>query len=442
MAVERQSAVVLEENDALLRRLHGHGASLGVVRDFLSVARVGVRMLEEAPQELESQHPPHGRVDLGLCDFPLRQRLRQIGEGLPVRHVVVHAGMQRARGRVRQIAGHVMQRHELLDALVIGDHDALESPLVAQHVGQHPAVGMGRNAADLVVGGHHHLGVGLLDRRTELRQIHLQQRPLGELCRTHVRAGFRHAVSRHVLQRCEDAIGAERQRVTLQAAHLRNSHPAGDVGILAERLLDPSPARIAPQIDDRGQEKLHASCARLARDHGIDPRDERGVPGAGERDGLGEAGGVPRHEAVQAFAVKESRDAEASVIHRVVLHRVDEGDRLWNVTEDVLQRVIGFQGDAVAGPGDLADAVGEHTARLRRIEVAVGILDRALALPDAGNLRDLLLQGHAGEEVVDPRGNRCLRVLVDRFTGGAGCKAGERQAEGEGQRAGAPLRSR
>ncbi len=119
-----------------------------------------------------------------------------------------------------------------------------------------------------------------------------------------------------------------------------------------------------------------------------------------------------------------------------MLHGVDEGDRLRHVTKDVLQRVVGLPGNAVAGPGNLADAVGEHAAGLGGIEVAVGVLDIALALPDAGDLRDLLLQGHAREEVIDPRRDRRLRILVDRLVGGAGRRddACRRQCEDAGGR--------
>src|SRR6185312_7383282 len=75
LRLQRQSAVVLEKNDALLRLLHGERAGLRVIRDFLCMTGVRVRVLEESREELEAQDAAHRRVDLSLRDFPLRERL-------------------------------------------------------------------------------------------------------------------------------------------------------------------------------------------------------------------------------------------------------------------------------------------------------------------------------------------------------------------------------
>src|SRR6185437_763438 len=120
--------------------------------------------------------------------------------------------------------------------------------------------------------------------------------------------------------------------------------------------------------------------------------------------------------------------------YRVVLNGVDEVDRLRDVAKDVLQRVVGLERHAVARPGDLPDAVGEHATRFGGIEVALRILEVAFALPDAGHLGDLLLQSHPREEVIDPRGDRSVRVFVERLLRGAGAEAGERQRESSSRR--------
>ena len=106
------------------------------------------------------------------------------------------------------------------------------------------------------------------------RQIHLQQRAPGDLRGAYVGARLRDPVAGHVLQRGEDVVGTQWQGAPLQAAHFGDAHPAGDVGVLAESLLDASPARIAPEVDDRRQQQLDAAGARLARDHLVDARDE------------------------------------------------------------------------------------------------------------------------------------------------------------------------
>src|SRR6185437_3174570 len=121
--------------------------------------------------------------------------------------------------------------------------------------------------------------------------------------RSYISARFRHAVGGHMLQGGEDTVGPERQLIALQAAHLGHTQLTGNIGVLAECFLDASPARIAAEVDDGGQQYLYTPRTRLTRDNRVDARDERGVPAAAERDGLGEARGIARHEAMQPFPV-------------------------------------------------------------------------------------------------------------------------------------------
>src|SRR3546814_10209630 len=109
----------------------------------------------------------------------------------------------------------------------------------------------------------------------------------------------------------------------LQPLHRRNAEFADEAGVLAERLLDAAPARVARDVDDGRESEVHAACAHLARDQRVDVADEIGIPGRGEPDGLREGGRVLRRETVERFLVKEDGDAEAGVLARPFL-RSDE----------------------------------------------------------------------------------------------------------------------
>src|SRR3546814_12817516 len=83
-----------------------------------------------------------------------------------------------------------------------------------------------------------------------------------------------------------------RPPLPLQPLHRRNAEFADEEGVLAERLLDAAPARVARDVDDGRETEVHAACSRLARDQPVDVADEIGIPGRGTPDSLWQGGGV------------------------------------------------------------------------------------------------------------------------------------------------------
>ena len=77
---------------------------------------------------------------------------------------------------------------------------------------------------------------------------------------------------------------------------------------------------------------------------------------------------------------------------------------------------IGRAGD-LGRPRDLPDAVADQRLGAVRIERAVGPLNRRALIPDAEQLRDLLVDGHAGEQIRDTDVDRLGRVAIDRVLG-------------------------
>src|SRR3546814_7471474 len=64
----------------------------------------------------------------------------------------------------------------------------------------------------------------------------------------------------------------------LQSLDRGDAHLADEIGVFAERLLDPAPARIARDIDHRGQRLRHAARADFACGDHIGAPHQIGIP--------------------------------------------------------------------------------------------------------------------------------------------------------------------
>ena len=191
------------------------------------------------------------------------------------------------------------------------------------------------------------------------------------------------------------------------------------IGVFAVRFLDSAPARVAADVDYRGEGQLRATRPHLARGYRENASQQVRVPGTGERYRLWEARGVAGYVAVQAFLVEEDGNAQARVLHRVVLNRIHERYGLASVSERML---VGAAAAAnVTGAGDLADAGREDLFGFGGVEVAGGSQDLLLAIPDAGDLGDLLFQRHAGEEILHALVHGGVGIFVERLVVGGAC---------------------
>ena len=179
---QRQGAmVVLEQHDALPRRLQRHREVLGAARHPLRPLRIDVGILEQSEQEFQPQYAAHRPVDVLLSDQSALQRLRQALAVPPVaRRMVDHAhvgqvlvepGAQRRCRRLRCVGRHPL-RDQVAHRTGVADDNALEAPLVAQQLGQ--VVGAGRRRIAVIFGTfRHHPLRTLLDRLSPRPQHHL-----------------------------------------------------------------------------------------------------------------------------------------------------------------------------------------------------------------------------------------------------------------------------
>src|SRR5690606_37821477 len=126
--------------------------------------------------------------------------------------------------------------------------------------------------------------------RAERREERLAQFALAEPRRGDAVARLRLAESGHVLERGEDLARSELLALALQALDRGDAHLGAEERVLPEGLLDPPPARVAGDVDHRGERERRAVRAHLAADDRAGALDEVGVEGARQGNRLREAG--------------------------------------------------------------------------------------------------------------------------------------------------------
>ena len=137
-------AAVLQQHEGFARHLAGGLARFRRREGRVEMGRIDVRAVEQADAELGAQHPPDRLVDHAFRHPAGAHLVGQVLDVELAHHVHVDAGedrLARGLGAVRRDA--VVD--EFADADPVGGDEAVEAPLLAQHVGQKP--GIGRRAA-------------------------------------------------------------------------------------------------------------------------------------------------------------------------------------------------------------------------------------------------------------------------------------------------------
>ena len=203
---------------------------------------------------------------------------------------------------------------EVLNAVVVGDHRAVELPLAAEDVGKQPLVAGAGYAVDVVIRVHHRLGVRLVDRRFEGEQVRFAEFATTDVDRTPVFAPRAGAVAREVFQRRRDPVAVALKPVDVAAGHRRH-----EVRFLAERLLDAAPAEVARHVEHRRQRVCGADGLQPAPDRLRDRSHQGGRPRARHPDALRKRRPRGPHVAAQTLLVGDRRDTESSLFFEIPL---------------------------------------------------------------------------------------------------------------------------
>ncbi len=280
--------LVAEQHDRLGGGLAGEGA-VGRGCDDVRCDGRSIAVAVGGVAEHRRHRAGHARPDGGVGNGAL-------GDGLVEAGAPDHAGRHldvEARGDRR--AG-VAQAED-----PVADDEALEAPLVAEHVGEERGALAAPLAVDRVVRAHH-ARHPFVDDAPEVGQVHLVQRAVvdGDV---DSEAGVLHRVGGEVLDR--------RHHVALHPSGQRRAHLAEVVGVLAVGLLRPSPRRVAQGVHADPAVQVGAHGPQLAPDGIADALLEVEVPRGAAGHGDGEGGGVADHHTARPVAEGEPGDAEA-----------------------------------------------------------------------------------------------------------------------------------
>src|SRR6266480_8082860 len=135
----------------------------------------------------------------------------------------------------------------VVDRAAIGHDVAGKPPLAPKNGVEQQRAAAGGRPEHPVVGAHQGIRAGLADARFEVRQVALAEVPLAHDRVELMAEWLRPRVHGEMLH------GRDGLQVTgivaLQPADERHRDPAGEIGVLAVRLLASSPARVAKQVD-------------------------------------------------------------------------------------------------------------------------------------------------------------------------------------------------
>ena len=183
----------------------------------------------------------------------------------------------------------------------------------------------------------------------------------------------------------------------LDAPHVGDAKARGEEGVLPVGFLGASPARVAGQVEVRGEDLPDSHGAGLGADGFRDLPDKLLVEGRAQRDGLRKDRAPLVAQAMQRLADHEEGNAEARFPEEVLLDGVEplEGGLVGRLVR---------RAPSVAAP---------HRCGRVRVEAA-----------DKAHLHDFLAEGHPRKQILDARLHGRGRIPVEGLGLRNGCGRG------------------
>ncbi len=153
-----QSTVILEQHNGLTRSLESQLPVRGRIIFAYRNVVVGIlaRRVKHAELKTRGEEPRERAVDIGFRNEALFHRLAE--RMVRAAAVQIVASLQ-CVGGVRVVRRVMMAARNVGHSVAIGDHIAIELPIVAQVLLKQHGVGAVRRAIDGAVGAHHGIGV-------------------------------------------------------------------------------------------------------------------------------------------------------------------------------------------------------------------------------------------------------------------------------------------
>ena len=243
-------------------------------------------------------------------------------------------------------------------------------------ISRDPAIGQ---PVEVVVGVHDRGQSGLVDGGTERRRIDVAHRRGPDRDLAVVQPSERAAVA-------DEVLGAAVHALALHAPHVGDAHPADELGILAVGLLQPPPAGVSGDVEDRRQGEAGADRSDLPPDRRGHLLDQLGIPRGGQADRLGE----------RVAPGPISPDSASSWASAGMPRRVRSSRNRW-------MRSLA----SAAGPGSNPVLAMRATWPIpsERSSLHPALVEPAFdeqcRVPDAAELRAPLLERHLPEQLLD-----------------------------------------
>ena len=240
------------------------------------------------------------------------QKLRAVLVVETADHLHVNAsGESEARGLAP--VGGVAVRDHLLNGRVVAHDEAIELPLAAQNFRERERVPRRRHAVE-VVERTHQGAYASVHGGVEWRQIDFAQTLLAHVHCVVVAPRFGSAVCDEVFGAGDDAV-LRRVVRALKAAHACARERRAEVRVFARALCDAPPARVARDVNHRGESPVDASRARLCRGDMGRALGGRGV----EARGLAQGDWEDRSIAVNNVEAEDERNLQTRPLDRRAL---------------------------------------------------------------------------------------------------------------------------
>ena len=281
-------AFVLQEYKALASNSACLTAILFGV-DLLGIAcgvAVAVGIFKQSKLVLRFKDAATSLVDISLCGASLLEALGQCAYQAVAHHVHVQSCMQCQGTHLLQVA-HAVGNH-FVDAGVVAHYEAVEAPLLAQHVGQKPAVTCCRYTVDDVEAGHITAGTCIAGCLVGWK-IFVVHAPKAHVHGVVVTSCFGCTIEGKVLYAGHHGVGA--CEVTLLiAAHHCLGNTASEEGILTIAFRDTSPACIVADVNHWAERPADAVGCGFLGSNLCRTLDGFHIPGARKAQRNGEDG--------------------------------------------------------------------------------------------------------------------------------------------------------
>ena len=198
-------------------------------------------------------------------------------------------GVHKANGGVRAGGGHyqigavLYTQSMVIVSAPVGNHEAVEAPVIPEYLLQEMGILVGIGAVDLVVAGHDGSGLALFYGDLKAGKVDFPQRAL-----------VHHAVHGHppqLLRIDGKMLGAGGDAVFLNAPDIGGGHFTGKIGVFREILKVPPAQGAALHIESRPQQNVYTVRGSFPAQRSAQLLPQRFIPGIGHGGRRREAGG-------------------------------------------------------------------------------------------------------------------------------------------------------